>query len=257
MSNTKIWGTDKEADTFDIGCRVIKWDEPGGIDFTKKAKFTNTGKTSVKDLQPVIKQFCVHWSATYRAKNMESGLNARGLSVNFIIDDDNEEGYATIYQCLPINKLGWSQGSHTNGVSFNGLGPAVELSYQPAKWEEDWYDANDRKKWNVPEHGSHQAKVHGTTLTVHTPTEAQMKSLKSLMWGFSELFPNVPPKFPKDSNGKNITTVLKDPLAYTGFVTHYQLKRGKIDVAGLDFDGIENDVAECGAVGYNIFRDIK
>src|SRR5690606_30051980 len=161
-----------------------------------------------------------------------------------------------IQQCLPISKLGWSQGSHTNGVSFNRLGPAVEISYMPQKWEEDMYDANDRKKWNVPEHGSMKAKVHGTVLTVHTPTEAQMKSLKSLTWGFCELFADVPAKFAKDKIGEYETTVLKDPLNYRGLVTHYHVKRGKIDVAGVEFAGIENDVSEMKSVGYNIFRKI-
>jgi|SRR5690606_14137295 len=253
MSNTRIWATDK--DSFDIGCRVVKWDDKNGISFIKSYKYHNTQAKDLAELQKHIKQFTVHWSGTYRASHMANGLAARGLSVNFMIDDDcDDEGYATIYQCLPISKLGYSQGSHTNGVSFNRLGPGVEVSYQPARYEEDWYDPNDRKKWNVPLHDSIKAKIHGTTLTVHLPTEAQMKSLSSLTWGISQLFPDMPMKFPRDSKGEVLTTVLKDPVGYEGICGHFHLKRGKIDPAGIDFKRIESDVDEMKATGYNIFR---
>jgi len=255
MVNTSIWATDN--DSFDLGCRVVKWDEKGGFDLSKKWKYTNTKLNDLKKLQEKLTQFTVHWSATYRASHMYNGLIARGLSVNFMIDDDEtEEGFATIYQCLPIYKLGWSQGSHTNGVTFNSLGPGVELSYQPARFQEDWYDAHDQKKWKVPLHDSTKAKIHGTTLSVHLPTEAQMKSLCSLMWGFSELFPDIPMTFPKNSSGEVLTTVMKDPLKYKGACGHFHLRRGKIDPAGIDFDRVEKDVAEMKSVGYNIFRKI-
>jgi len=173
-----------------------------------------------------------------------------------MIDDDcNEEGYATIHQCLPISKCGYSQGT-LKGKSFNGLGPGVELSLMPQRWENDMYDAGDQKKWNVPPHPQGKGKVHGTTLSLHLPTEAQMKSLKSLIWGFSELFPDVPAQFPRDDNGNYTLTQLKDPHSYKGLCNHYNLKRSKIDCAGLDLEGIEKDVAEMKLVGYNIYRKI-
>lgn len=255
MPNTSIWATERPEDAFDIGCRVIKWDEPEGFDFSKTWKYTPTKCKDLKSLQNKISQFTVHWSVTYRASHMYNGLKARGLSVNFMIDDDcNEEGFATVYQCLPISKLGWSQGS-INGRSFNGLGPGVEVSYMPQAWETDMYDPGDRRKWDVPEHPNTRAPVHGTTLKVHLPTEAQMKSVKSLIWGFSELFPNVPMEFPKE-NGKRITTQIKKPFDYKGLCSHYHLRRGKIDTCGLDEESIEKDVDEMKAVGYNIYRQL-
>lgn len=254
MKNTRIWATDK--DSFDLGCRVIKWDEPEGFDFTKSWKFVNHNTNDLNALRKKISQFTVHWSVTYRASHMYNGLKARGLSVNFMIDDDcNDEGYATIYQCLPISKLGYSQGRHTDGRSFNDLGPGVEISYMPQRWDADMYDPGDRKKWDVPEHDSKKAPIHGTQMTVHLPTEAQMKSLKSLIWGFSELFPDVPMKFPRDGDDY-LYTVLKDPVGHKGIVNHYNLKRGKIDCAGLDLKSIEDDVEEMKGVGYNIFRQV-
>jgi len=245
MSNTKIWATDREEDAFDIGCRVVKWDEPEGLNLVKTWKYTPTKCKDLKSLQEKISQFTVHWSVTYRAKHCFNGLKARGLSVNFTIDDDcDENGFATIYQCLPISKLGWSQGRHTNGQSFNGLGPGVELSYMPQLYETDMYDAGDRKKYDVPEHDNVKAPIHGTKLSVHLPTDAQMKSLKHLTWGFCELFPDVPSTFPKDSDNVTLTTVMEEPLDYTGLAGHFHLRRGKIDPAGLDFESVEGFVNE-------------
>jgi len=254
--NTSIWATDRPEDAFDIGCRVVKWDEAEGFNLAKTWKYTPTKCNDLDSLQKKISQFTVHWSVTYRAKHMYNGLKARGLSVNFMIDDDcDENGFATIYQCLPISKLGWSQGS-LNGRSFNGLGPGVELSFMPQAWDDEMYDAGDQAKWNVPPHEKTKGRVHGTTLTVYKPTEAQMKSLKCLIWGFSELFPDVPAEFPKDDSGNLITGQLKKPHDYKGLCNHYNLRRAKIDCAGLDTESIEDDVAEMKALGYNIFRTI-
>jgi hypothetical protein len=145
--NTKIWGTFNKS--FDIGCRVVKWDEPDGFNFIPKGKY-NKRDISFEELSTQMKQFCVHWSVTYRASHMFNGLNARNLSCNFMIDDDvNDNGYATIYQCLPILYAGWSQG----GV-YNNMGPGVEISYMPQAWERDMYTTLNQKKWNVPSHGT-------------------------------------------------------------------------------------------------------
>lgn len=243
MANTKIYSVEK---SFDIGCKVVKWDEPGGLNFVSGGKYIKHNVKTHDELKKKIKQFTVHWSATYRAKHMYTGLNARGLSCNFMIDDDcTPEGYATIYQCLPIELCGYSQ-----GPGLNALGPGVELSYQPQAWTEDWYDPNDRKKWDVPEHTSTTATVHGQKLKVHLPTKAQMNSLKALIWGFCELFPDVPHTFPKDANGNYLSTVLKDPKTYTGLCNHYNLTREKIDAAGIDLKDVEEEVKKMLNLGY-------
>lgn len=244
--NTKIWATFDKS--FDIGCRVIKWDESDGFNFIPNKKYTKRD-VSYEILKNKLTQFTVHWSVTYRSKYMFNGLKARGLSVNFMIDDDNVNGYATIHQCLPIMYAGWSQGS-SGGRSFNSLGPGVEISYMPQKWETDMYDAHDQKKWGVPPHDSVRAPIHGTHMTVHLPTKAQMESLYQLIWGYCELFPEIKAEFPKDDNGNYITTVLSKPHDYVGLVNHYNLRRSKIDAAGLDLAKIEKEVAARKLLGY-------
>jgi len=244
--NTKIWATFDRS--FDIGCRVVKWDEPEGFNFIPYGKYTKRD-ISYDNLKNKLTQFTVHWSVTYRSKHMFNGLKARGLSVNFMIDDDNVNGYATIHQCLPIMYAGWSQGS-SGGRSFNSLGPGVELSYMPQRYDADMYDAGDQKKWDVPPHGETMAPVHGTKLRVHTPTEAQMESLYQLIWGYCELFPEIKPRFPRNSDGSFNYTVLKNPHDYVGLVNHYNLKRSKIDTAGLDLQKVEDEVDLRMELGY-------
>lgn len=241
--NTRIWATFDRS--FDIGCRVVKWDEPEGFNFLPKGKY-NKRDISFEDLSSKMKQFCVHYSVTYRASHMFTGLNARGLSVNFMIDDDiNDQGYATIYQCLPIMYGAWSQG----GV-YNNMGPGVEISYMPQAWEKDMYTPADIKKWNVQPHETVTGTVHGTKLKVHLPTKAQIASLLQLMWGFTELFPHVPAKFPRTPQGFLVTTKLQNPETYSGFVNHFHLTRDKLDTFGLDMEMIEKEVQLRKQIGY-------
>jgi hypothetical protein len=233
--NTKIWATNK--DFFDIGCKVIKWDEPEGFSFIKSNNY-NKRNYNFQKLQDKIQNFAVHWAANYRAKHVFNGLNYRKLSCNFIIDDDcDNNGFASIYQCLPIVYSGYSQG---NG--FNDLGAGVEIAYQPDLWNENRYDPNDMAKWKVPSHDNTIAKIHGTTLKVHLPTIAQMNSLKKLIYGYCSLFPKVKPEFPKYKDGTYITTTLNYPFNYNGLVNHYHLTKRKIDCAGLDMKDIEESV---------------
>jgi hypothetical protein len=242
--NTKIYAMDK---SFDIGCKVIKWDEPGGLSFEKHPKnFMKHKVKNFEELQKNIKQLTLHWSATYKAKNMHDGLIARGLSANFYIDDDcNPDNRATIYQALPIEHAGYSQ-----GPGLNILGSGIEIAYQPLAGQEDWYDEHDRKKWRVPEHKSTEAVVHGVKMKVHLPTEAQMNSLKALIWGYCRLFPDLPMKFPRNEKGEFLTTVLKKPKDYNGLCCHYNLSRNKIDPIGIDLADLEKDLEERSRFGY-------
>lgn len=240
--NTRIYAADK---SFDIGCRVVKWDEEGGLDFTPKGRYT-TRNISFEKLSPLMKQFTIHWSVTYRASHMYSGLNARGLSCNFMIDDDcNENGYSTIFQTLDIKNAGWSQ-----GAGCNALGPGVEISYMPQAWEKNMYSIWAQKKYNVPAHETTWASVHGTKLKVYLPTKAQMASLLQLMWGFVELFPHVPATFPRNPQGFHTHTKLAEPTKYTGLCSHFHLKRSKVDTAGLDHQMIEDEIAKRQKLGF-------
>ncbi len=92
---------------FDIGCRVVLWDQIGGLSFYKSGKYLPR-KSTLEQLQSQVNCFVYHHAASYTAKATHQGLLGRGLSVNFIIDDDNNDGLATIYQCLDVKDCGYS-----------------------------------------------------------------------------------------------------------------------------------------------------
>lgn len=240
--NTSIFAADKSVD---IGCRVIKWDEPGGLNLTKDTDKYSNRNDSYDVLKTKLCQFTSHWSATYNAKSTFTGIKARGLSCNFIIDDDDVNGYASVFQVLDIQKAGWSQGG-----KLNGLGAGVEISYMPDCFDHpDRYSAANIAKYKVQPHDSVVAPIHGTKLKVFLPTQAQINSLIQLQFGYCSLFPLTVPEYPR-KDGQILTTKLADPMSYKGLVSHFHLDRNKIDAAGLDFENIEKEVKLRLKLGY-------
>jgi hypothetical protein len=231
--DTKIYMfEDKTKDYVDITVPVVTWDDPKGLSFVKNKRYNDFSKMKSEDLKSQIQQFCIHYSVTWDAKSMHSGLNARRLSCNFMIDDDNVNGFATIYQNLPLCYGGYSQG----GV-YNTIGRGVEIAYMPQAWENPKLYENRGRK----DHPIVQGKVHGTTLKVFVPTEAQMKSLSKLCMGMCILC-DIPPEFPRVNDDYDYT-VTKNADKFSGLVNHYNVSRGKVDTVGLDLKRIERDLA--------------
>jgi hypothetical protein len=236
--NTSIFAGNR---SFDIGCKVVKWDEPNGFDFTPFNSYVNQAHLSDDELKNEIKQFCIHWSVTWNASSMFNGLKSRGLSANFMIDDDiNDDGHATVYQCLDVK-----YGGYTQGGKFNSIGRGVEIAYQPQYWQDPTlYSESNMSKYNTQPHDTTMALVHGTKLKVYLPSDAQMNSLLKLTFGFINLFPDIPPSFPKLENGEFCYTVLPDAESFSGLVNHYNLTRNKIDTAGIDLALIEKYILD-------------
>lgn len=228
--NTSIVAAGQKAD---IGCRVVLWDEPGGMSFYKPKTFSPRSG-SLEKLREQVNCFVLHHSVTYTAKLTFSGLIGRGLSVNFIIDDNDVDGYATIYQCLDIKDVGWSH------KPLNFAGPGVEISYQPTAWTTPAaYSDDNVKKYGVQHHVAMDDTVHGAKRKVFGPTEAQVKSCIALLAGFCQLFPNAPVEFPKDKDGKIIKTVSK---VQKGLLAHFHITNNKVDPMGFPFERVEAEV---------------
>lgn len=217
----------------DIGCRVVLWNEEAGMSFYGKGKYTPRDAT-LQDLQKEIKLFVLHHSVTYTAKQTYSGLIGRGLSVNFIIDDDNVDGYATVYQCLDIKDAGLSHGP------FNKSGPGVEICYHPTAWQTpNAYSPENIKKYGVQPHPKMKDTVHRMNLEVFGPTEAQIRSCTALLKGFCQLFPQVKPEFPKDGFGAVVKTVTAD---HKNLLAHFHITTNKVDPMGFPFAEVEKQL---------------
>jgi hypothetical protein len=244
------------GESFDIGRRVVLWDEPDGLngyDESDKTLISIDRKTG-KETRTVIRgkryaprtaermkreviNFTVHHSVTYTAAQCFNVLHFnRKLSVNFIIDDD---AAATIYQTLDIKDVAFSQGP------CNETGPGVEICWMPQAWENpSLYADKVRKKYRVQDHAFGRDTVHGRTLKIFKPTDAQVAACTALLWGFSELFPHVRHEFPKDKDDKVVKTSIKKPVTYNGFMGHFHITKAKIDPLGFPFALVEKGVAE-------------
>jgi hypothetical protein len=224
---------------FDTGIRVILWDEPEGLSFYPYKKF-HARNWNLKKCRQNLKAFYIHHTVTYRAHSTFAGLNARGLSCVFQIDDDvdPETGCATIYQHLDVK-----EGAFTQGGIHNHDGAGVEICYYPDGWTKPArYSAFNRKRFGVPDHPIVKDTIHNHTFNkAHGPTEAQVKACERLAAAYCVALPDIPVSIPRDANGKFISTVLpKDQR--TGLLNHFHLKRGKMDAMGFPHDEFEKNV---------------
>lgn len=221
----------------DIGTRVVLWDELEGMNFYPRKKF-NAHNMDLPALQARIQGAVVHHAAVWNAKQVFSGCIGRGLSVNFIIEDDvTESGCATIYQCLDIKDGGWSQ------TKWNDLGSGIEIALQPAYWQmPEAYSQVNQKNFHVTPHSQIEDTVHGAHFKCFGPTRAQHNALIALLNGYFKFFPNLPREFPKDKDGKFLKTILAKPLEYRGIVNHYNIDNQKIDCLGLDLKYVEDSL---------------
>jgi len=224
---------------FTVGCPVVTYLDQNGYSFYKKEQRFNPHQDNFDELQNRIQHFVIHHSVTYTAKETYTGLIARGLSVNFMIDDDcDSDGLATIYQCLDVKDGGWSQ------KPFNNLGPGVEICYHPEAWKnEDLYSDLKVKSNNACHHETTTDIIHGQKLKCFQPTKAQVASLILLLGAFCHAFPKIKPEFPKNENGY-IKTAINNLENYFGLLNHYNITKEKIDAIGLDLAYIEEAVKQ-------------
>lgn len=233
MSNTKIFAAGKG---FDIGCRVVKWDEPEGFSFYNYKNYFLKRNLSLEELKEKTNSFIYHHSVTYTAKQTFTGLVARRLSVTFIIDDDDVEGYATIYQCLDMKDCGYSHSP------LNQIAPGVEISYHPEYYSNaNLYSDTNVNRFKVKKHDVVNEVIHNHKMKVFAPTQAQIKSCIALGWGVCDLL-DLNPEFPKDQDGQFVKTKLANPEKYKGLMNHFNITRNKIDAAGLPLDEMEAEI---------------
>lgn len=225
---------------FDSGCRVILWNEESGLSFYPKGKGYTPYNHTYKRLQDRINSLYIHHTVTFRAHSTFGGLQARGLSCIFLVDDDvNEDtGCATIYQCLDVK-----EGAYTQGGAHNHDGAGVEICYYPDAWTKPArYSAFNRKRFGVPNHKILSDNIHGHHFKkCHGPTDAQVKACLCLTYAYMKAFPGIRPEFPRNENGELITTIVPAKMR-NGLLHHYHIKRGKIDAMGFPTDQFEVDI---------------
>jgi hypothetical protein len=258
--------------TFNIGTRVIKWNEPEGFDGYDTTRVEHremdrrTGRMRTKVIKGKrynsrkhglegISQIMIHHTGGdgNGAGNVFNTLhNARGLSVHFVVDDDG-----MIWQFLDCQERAWHGGLH------NDISVGIECNLYPLADERPNYYSPERcRRLNNLSHEVREEVIHGRKLRTFQFTDPQVAALCKLCAGIwiatavmargAKVDNNVKrylalgksPMFPRVMSGDKIPrTKINQPKRHIGLIGHLQCTRNKIDPAGFPWEQFE---AQCG-----------
>ena len=178
--------------------------------------------------------FVCHWDVCLNSKTCHKVLEKRGISVHFAIDNDG-----TIYQFMDMNDIAW----HAGGKTWNDKSIGVEIANAYYPKYQSWYVKNGLGERPMVE----GAVCHGSKMDPFMDFyPEQYAALKALMKAVHKAT-GIPLKAPLDRSGNTNTTVSKKCAdgKFEGFISHYHLKKTKIDCANLDLktilETIKND----------------
>jgi hypothetical protein len=197
--------------------KVVLWDENLGLKL-------NGGYRASINRKP--KLFVNHWDVCLSSESCVKVLNQRGISVHFCIDNDG-----TIYQLLDTSNVAFHAGSR----AWNDASVGVEISNAWYPKYQDWYIKNGfgpRPIWkNKVVHGKKQPDFLGFY-------DVQINAAKALWKAIGEAY-DIPLVGPKVKDGVDPDSV---NCTFSGIINHYNLKKSKIDCAGLDIDELLKDI---------------
>ena len=158
-------------------------------------------------------------------------LNRRNISVHFAIDNDG-----TIYQFMDMNDIAY----HAGGKVWNAKSIGVEMANAYYLKHQPWYVKQGLEERPVIKN----AICHGRKLQPFTGFyPEQLEALKALMKAVHSAT-GIPLKTPLSRSGDTNTGVSKKCAdgKFEGFMSHYHLKKSKIDCAGLDLKKILGEI---------------
>ena len=150
----------------------------------------------------------------------------RGISVHFCIDNDG-----TIYQLMDANHIAY----HAGSSKWNAASIGVEISNAYYPKYQNWYKKNgygERPIWK-------DKRVHGGKLGDFLGFyDVQIEAAKALWQAIGEFY-HIPLVGPKVTDSVDPDTTKGK---FRGIINHYNLKKSKIDCAGLDIDNLLKDL---------------
>ena len=175
--------------------------------------------------------FVCHWDVCLSSKTCHRVLEKRGISVHFAIDNDG-----TIYQFMDMNDIAW----HAGGKTWNDKSIGVEIANAYYPKHQPWYVKQGLGERPMVEN----AVCHGSKMKPFMDFyPEQYAALKALMKAVHNAT-GIPLEAPLDRSGNTNTTVSKKCAdgRFKGFISHYHLKKGKIDCANLDLKAIMEEL---------------
>ena len=247
---------------FDIGTRVIRWDQPGGFDgyTTARTEWDEEDRKTGKTIHRVIKgrrysarawtgdplrkvrQLVIHHTGGdgQDPANMYQTLwHRRGLSVHFSAEDDGR-----LFQYLDARDCAW----HAGGLNGGSVGCEAAL-FPSVDADPDYYSpANCTRRHNLP-HDRDVQTIQGTTRAVYLMPPAQVDAIARLFAGvwaaLGVLRPDDPlfqaaPLFPRLGTPPEIPAgVIPKPAEHKGLLAHYHGSVHKWDPAGVHLGALE------------------
>jgi len=244
---------------FDVGTRVILWNENGGLngyDTSKhviKVNDRKSGKTTnivvkgkryskrnwrknpnLKQLQGIVTQFFMHHSGLYRARDTFNVLhNQRRLSVHFILDDNG-----VIYQTLDLKEKSWHGGSN------NPMSVGIEIdSRAHASRFTDAYDEVHCKKYKVLPRRKRIDYVQKRWTMGYEYNDKQYEALIKLAIILKEVFPKMGDMLFPVKNNRIMKHVISSPKKHCGLICHYNNSSSKNDPIAFDHYRLQVGIA--------------
>lgn len=251
------------GNAFDIGTRVIRWDEKGGFNgYTKKrvvvtSEDRKTGQVRRKIIQgnrfrdrrkgvnDITQLFIHHSGGDGRNPSgmYETLYNIRGLSVQFAVEDDGR-----IYQFNDAVDQCFHAGKH------NRISVGVECCLYPdAEKNPNYYSSAKRQaRTGNLRHSIISDTIHGRKRKVFAFTEPQVEALARLAAGTmiavhieqGRLGAPLTPLFPRDASWKIPRTVFNHHMNHLGMIGHLQCTKKKWDPAGFPWEKFEDRVGK-------------
>jgi hypothetical protein len=198
--------------------KVLTYEDSGGLKISSGFRRQNSKRD--------VKYFVNHWDVCLNSESCVRVLNKRGISVHFCIDNDG-----TIYQLLDTNHIAY----HAGSSKWNAASIGVEISNAYYPKYQNWYKKNgygERPIWS-------DKKVHGGKLGDFLGFyNVQIEALKALWSAVSEGH-DIPLVGPEISDTVDPDSV---KCKFRGIINHYNLKKSKIDCAGLDINELLQDI---------------
>lgn len=218
------WGTTEQKQNKYIICTgekiKIEWDkvvlmgDEGNLKLDKGYEVVSSKRE--------VNQFVVHWDAALSSKSCHDILKRRGLSVQFMIDNDG-----TIYQSVDANHICYQ------AKGFNATSIGVEISNAvETKYQSYYVRKGFGKRPVLPKQKIHKG-TYGPLLGFYP---VQLEALKALIKAVCTNY-DIPIRVPLDGNKKLANTVHLPETQmrkWRGVCAHYHLTTRKMDVIGTD-----------------------
>jgi N-acetyl-anhydromuramyl-L-alanine amidase AmpD len=249
-----------------IGTRVVLWSDPGGYDAyaraRQRASFAPGRKVgpageAVRDpagIRAAVDQFVLHYDACGVSRECFETLEARGLSVHFLLDVDG-----TLYQTLDLAETAWharQANPRSVGVEIANIG-----AYAPGSTELSTWYSRDAKGMRITlprrlgdggvrtsgfvgrpaRAGRQRGRINGRSLEQFDFTPQQYETLAHLTAALVQTFPRLRLRFPTDRAGRIRTEALSDAelSTFRGVLGHFHVSADKIDPGpAFDWQGL-------------------